>query len=105
MLPVVHAVFPVAHPAQWFSPVATLLFSLFYPATLFLHLLGMGSLADDGLVTLLEIRWQPGEVWAPLPFLGVYLLAALLAIRWKMGFLGTALLALGFGGRILWEWV
>lgn len=104
MLPVVHAVFPVAHPVQWLSPAATLIFTLFYPAAFLLHLLGLGALGDGGLEALFKVEWNAKEVWAPPEFLGFYLLVALGAIRWKALFWGTALLAFGFGGKILLEW-
>jgi len=56
MLPVVHTLFGVISTYQLFSPLLSLLFIPFYPFVIVLHLLGLGSLLDTGLLALFSMR-------------------------------------------------
>lgn len=55
MLPVVHGVFGVTSPFQLLSPLLSLLFILFYPFEMLLHLLGWGGLLDGWLLWLFAL--------------------------------------------------
>jgi len=95
MLPVAHAFFPTLSPWQWLSPVLSVLFTLFYPFSFLLHLLGLGGILDGILTALWNL---PGEsLHKTLPFwtLPPYLLLSLLAVRSRMALYGVFLFASG----------
>jgi len=83
MLPVVHLFFGTFSPFQWISPLLTILFSLFYPMAIVLHLLGFGGVADGALLALLEwpLPAHAAEVFTPLWFGAFFLLLSFLAVR------------------------
>jgi competence protein ComEC len=74
MLPIVHTVFPVTSGYQLLSPLLSLLFIPFYPLVMGLHLLGLGSLFDTGLLALFALPKSSTEsllpVWAILGYIG-----------------------------------
>ncbi|GIU00974.1 competence protein [Sulfurovum sp. TSL6] len=77
MLPIVHTVFPVMNGYQLLSPLLSLLFIPFYPCVMGLHLLGMGSLFDTGLLVLFALPKSSTEsllpIWAILGYIGISL--------------------------------
>ena len=79
MLPVVHSVFEKFTFYQLLSPLLSLLFALFYPAAILLHLIGQGSLLDPGMAWLFDTEMTRLELSVSLPFLLFYLLLSLLA--------------------------
>lgn len=80
MLPVVHFFFPLTTHAQLLSPVLSLLFTLFYPALLLLHLIGFGHLADGALLWALGLPIDAWQVFTPLWLLALYLALSIAAI-------------------------
>lgn len=77
MLPVVHMVFPLTTPLQLLSPFLSLLFSLFYPLSILLHLLGIGGVFDTSLLQLFMMNSSAKSVLLPFLFTGFYLLLSL----------------------------
>ena len=75
MLPIVHTVFPVTSGYQLLSPLLSLLFIPFYPFVMGLHLLGLGSLFDTGLLALFALPKSSTEsllpIWAVLGYIGI----------------------------------
>jgi competence protein ComEC len=75
MLPVVHTFFGVTSLYQLFSPLLSLLFIPFYPFVMILHLLGLGSLLDTGLLALFTLPKSSSEslipIWAILGYIGL----------------------------------
>ena len=67
-------------PLQLFAPLLSLLFVLFYPLSIILHLAGFGGVLDGALHFLLR---EPAFTRVEFPswLLGVYVLLSLLAIR------------------------
>lgn len=61
MLPIVHGIFGVTSAYQLLSPILSLLFIIFYPLVMFLHLVGYGDLFDSGLVWLFTLPENGGE--------------------------------------------
>jgi competence protein ComEC len=55
MNPIVHFFFPITSYEQLLSPILTLLFTIFYPLALVLHLLSLGDLFDPVLKTILSL--------------------------------------------------
>ena len=75
MLPVVHTLFGATTLYQLLSPLLSLLFIPFYPLVMVLHLLGLGSLMDAGLLALFALPTNSVEslfpVWAILGYIGI----------------------------------
>ena len=101
MLPVVHFFFPLTTHAQLLSPVLSLLFTLFYPALLLLHLIGFGHLADGALLWALNLPIGVWQVSTPLWLLTAYLVLSIAAIFHR--FIHYALM--GFlAGWLIWQY-
>ncbi len=75
MLPIVHTLFGVTSIYQLLSPLLSLLFIPFYPLVMGLHLLGLGSLFDTGLLALFALPKSSTEsllpVWAILGYITI----------------------------------
>ncbi|WP_353661888.1 ComEC/Rec2 family competence protein [Hydrogenimonas sp. SS33] len=86
MLPVVHTLFGTFAPSQLFSPLLTLLFTLFYPVAMALNLLGAGGLMDGMVMELLRYGAQVPAVTVTLPRWvgGLFVLLALFAVRFRV---------------------
>lgn len=96
MLPVVHMIFPIVTPLQLASPFLSLIFSAFYPLSIGLHLMGMGSIFDGVLLWLFTLE-SPVESMLVSPVYGVgYLLLSLLAVFSKWFFYLLFFIAFGF---------
>ncbi|WP_201352493.1 ComEC/Rec2 family competence protein [Hydrogenimonas urashimensis] len=85
MLPIVHLFFGTFALSQLLSPLWTILFTLFYPLAMGLHLLGLGGMADGMLLSLLH--WAQGasavSVQTPLWFALLFVLLSFAALRWR----------------------
>ena len=97
MLPIVHAVFATTSSYQLLSPIMSLLFVPFYPLAIFLHLVGMGSLFDNGLMYLLSLSTQGSEHILPLWIVFIYILLSIWAIWEKKLFYVVFVLASVYG--------
>lgn len=96
MLPIVHMVFPIVSPLQLLSPFLSLVFSIFYPLTIGLHLIGMGNLFDSWLLQLFSLKSPINHVVVA-PFYGIiYLLLSLMALYSRWFFYLLFLSAFGF---------
>lgn len=83
MLPIVHMVFPIVSPLQLGSPFLSLGFSLFYPTSIGLHLLGLGNIFDGVLLKLFILKSYSYN-FILTPFYGlIYLFLSLLSIYSK----------------------
>lgn len=79
MLIVAHAFFPMFSPYQLFSIPLGLIFIVFFPLSLFLHAVGLGSLLDNILSMPLTIPTI--SVPSPLWLLGAHLFLTILSAR------------------------
>ena len=86
MLPVVHAVFAVTSPFQLLSPILSVLFILFYPLSMLLHLLHLGGVFDVALLGLFSLPPAEEEHLLPLWAVAGYLLLSLAAICYRYAF-------------------
>jgi len=93
MIPIVHTLFFTLSPLQWLSPILSILFTIFYPLTLFLHIVGFGALFDGALIGLLNTQAPITLKALPFSFSLFYLFASLLAIRYNLAFRVTLILA------------
>ncbi|GAA7804485.1 ComEC/Rec2 family competence protein [Helicobacter pylori] len=94
MLIIAHAFFPMFSPYQLFSIPLGLIFIVFFPLSLFLHAVGLGSLLDDILSMPLTIPTI--SVPSPLWLLGVHLFLTILSTRFFKVYLSMNVLSMGF---------
>ncbi len=80
MLPVVHGFFGLTSSWQLLSPTLSLLFILFYPLVIGLHLIGWGGILDDSLLWLFDLPSSYQEHFLSLWVLFFYLLLSLASI-------------------------
>ncbi|WP_187935158.1 ComEC/Rec2 family competence protein [Helicobacter pylori] len=94
MLIVAHAFFPMFSPYQLFSIPLGLIFIVFFPLSLFLHAVGLGSLLDHVLSMPLTIPTI--SVSSPLWLLGAHLFLTILSARFFKVYLSMNVLSMGF---------
>ncbi|MFP6124805.1 ComEC/Rec2 family competence protein [Helicobacter pylori] len=94
MLIIAHAFFPMFSPYQLFSIPLGLIFIVFFPLSLFLHAVGLGSLLDRLLSMPLTIPTI--SVSSPLWLLGVHLFLTILSARFFKVYLSMNVLSVGF---------
>ncbi len=94
MLIVAHAFFPMFSPYQLFSIPLGLIFIVFFPLSLFLHAVGLGSLLDRILNMPLAIPTI--SVPSPLWLLGAHLFLTILSVRFFKVYLSMNVLSAGF---------
>ena len=82
MLPVIHLVFDKFTFLQLLSPLLSIVFSLFYPLELFLHMIGQGGLLDKMVLGLLKQDTTVYHVETPIWFFVLYVGVALW-FAWK----------------------
>ncbi|GAA9157746.1 ComEC/Rec2 family competence protein [Helicobacter pylori] len=94
MLIIAHAFFPMFSPYQLFSIPLGLIFIVFFPLSLLLHAVGLGSLLDPILNMPLTIPTI--SVPSPLWLLGVHLFLTILSARFFKVYLSMNVLSTGF---------
>ncbi|GAA8242767.1 ComEC/Rec2 family competence protein [Helicobacter pylori] len=94
MLIIAHAFFPMFSPYQLFSIPLGLIFIVFFPLSLFLHAVGLGSLLDSILNMPLTIPTI--FVFSPLWLLGAHLFLTILSARFFKVYLSMNVLSAGF---------
>ncbi len=94
MLIIAHAFFPMFSPYQLFSIPLGLIFIVFFPLSLFLHAVGLGSLLDPILNMPLAIPTI--SIPSPLWLLGVHLFLTILSARSFKVYLSMNVLSTGF---------
>ncbi|MGL2448920.1 ComEC/Rec2 family competence protein [Helicobacter pylori] len=94
MLIIAHAFFPMFSPYQLFSIPLGLIFIVFFPLSLFLHAVGLGSLLDHILSTPLTIPTI--SVSSPLWLLGAHLFLTIVSARFFKVYLSMNGLSMGF---------
>ncbi|WQV39984.1 ComEC/Rec2 family competence protein [Helicobacter pylori] len=94
MLIIAHAFFPMFSPYQLFSIPLGLIFIVFFPLSLLLHAVGLGSLLDRILNMPLTIPTI--SVPSPLWLLGAHLLLTILSARFFKVYLSMNVLSVGF---------
>ncbi|MFP6046690.1 ComEC/Rec2 family competence protein [Helicobacter pylori] len=94
MLIIAHAFFPMFSPYQLFSIPLGLIFIVFFPLSLFLHAVGLGSLLDRLLNMPLTIPTI--SIPSPLWLLGAHLFLTILSVRFFKVYLSMNVLSAGF---------
>jgi len=70
MLPVVHLIFSITSKLQLISPILSIIFTLFYPISLSLHLFGVGDIFDSMLLLLFNLKAETKDIYLN-PILGL----------------------------------
>lgn len=95
MLPIVHFVFDTFSFYQLLSPFLSMLFLLFYPLSLVLHVIDFGVILDNILTLFLSLHVETFSVVTPFWFLCGYVVLSLIAIRLQFLVFVLPLLSLG----------
>jgi len=85
--PITHYFFPTTSIEQLYSPLLSILFSLFYPISAVLHLFGFGSVLDSIMESFIYIKINSYEIFTVDWFFILYLLISFIAIVKKEAFL------------------
>ncbi len=94
MLIIAHAFFPMFSPYQLFSIPLGLIFIVFFPLSLLLHAVGLGSLLDHLLNMPLAIPTI--SISSPLWLLGAHLFLTIVSVRFFKVYLSMNVLSAGF---------
>ena len=99
MLPIVHTFFSVFTFLQLTTPLTSVVFIVFYPLGLFLHLINCGGILDTYLLSFLAVDARTYDLSFPWWILVVYVGVSLVAIRYRLALyacLGFAFFSLFF---------
>ena len=96
MLPIVHLVFPIVNLLQLTSPFLSLLFTIFYPLGMGLHLFGIGDIFDPLLLNLFTLKSNEYEFMVHFGYGIAYLLLSFLSVYYKWLFYMLFLVAFLF---------
>lgn len=94
--PIVHYFFGVTSWIQLLSPFTTMIFTIFYPLELFLHMIGVGNLLDSFLIDFINIKYQTKDIMTPFWFFMVYVFISFFSIWSKKAFIVLNILLVGF---------
>ena len=83
MLPIVHGIFSVTSIYQLLSPVLSLMFVVFYPLVMLLHILGWGAIFDTLLLSLFSLPSESQEHILPLWMVAFYGFVSIGAIWYR----------------------
>ena len=78
--PITHYFFATTALEQLYSPIVTILFTIFYPLSIFLHILNIGGLFDLYLENVTNLNIYSVEVFTPSWFLILYIMISLFSI-------------------------
>ena len=87
MNPIVHYFFTTTTLEQLLSPIFTLLFTIFYPFVALLHILQIGNLLDNLLLSLINYDLTPIDIETPFLFFLFYIVISVLSIFYKKIFI------------------
>jgi len=97
MNPIVHYFFGVSALEHLLSPLITLVFTLFYPLSIILHILNMGYFLDGILIEFINYNMQVKEIFTPFWLFISYILISLFSIFNKNAFILLNILFIIFG--------
>ena len=84
MIPNIHLLFFNFSYYQLLSPILSMLFIIFYPLEIFLHLIGFGNLVDFLLLKLFHFDIEMYQIETSLEFFSSYIIVSFLAIKYKI---------------------
>jgi len=77
MVPIVHMIFPLTSRLQLLSPIISLIFVIFYPISILLHLFGIGDIFDRELIWLFNLDTAVSSSTLPLSIGLLYILLSI----------------------------
>ncbi len=83
MLPVTHLFFTTVTINQLYSPILSLIFTIFYPLSIFLHLINLGNIFDTTLLALFELKSSIWDLKIPISYGVFYIILSIGAIYVK----------------------
>ena len=86
MIPIVHYIFYNFSYMQLFSPIISMVFIIFYPLSIFLHIFGFGGVFDRYLLDFFNLSFDKLYFKTSFWFLVLYILISLLSIYKKRVF-------------------
>ena len=98
--PIIHYFFPLTSLYQLFSPLLSLLFILFYPFVLFLHLINEGSFFDEYLLWILSYEVSTYNYDTNIYFLFIYIVFSFLSIKSRKAFIVLNILLFVFNIKV-----
>jgi competence protein ComEC len=100
MLPIVHVIFPLTSTLQLYSPLLSLTFTIFYPLSIILHIIGLGGLFDRWLWELFILDSSVVDIELDMGLGIVYMILSLGAVYSKVLFYLLLLTSFSFMGWI-----
>ncbi len=96
MLPITHSIFYITNIYQLTSPILSISFVLFYPISIFLHIIGYGGLFDEVLILLFNLPSSAisFDMVIPLDLFVIYLVVSIASIWSRLSFYLLVLLAI-----------
>ena len=82
-LPITHLFFTTISRTQLYSPILSLIFTIFYPLSIFLHLINLGDIFDNTLLTIFNIDSSTKDFKVPIVYGASYIVLSIGAIYSK----------------------
>ena len=100
MLPFIHSIFGMTSMYQLFSPLLSLIFIVFYPMVILLHLLNLGGMFDGLMIWLFSLPDVSTEHFLPVWLAVLYIILSLLSVGSRKFFYMLFGSALGYTGYL-----
>ena len=85
--PIIHYFFPITSFMQIISPILTILFSIFYPLELFLHIINYGDILDSFIISFFNINFLYYYTYINSYMFFLYIIFSILSIWFKFSFI------------------
>ena len=85
--PITHYFFGTLSKEQLYSPILTILFTVFYPLSILLHIFNRGGLFDDFLQSIINLNINSIEIFIPFWIFLFYIVISLFASSYKNVFI------------------
>ena len=79
-LPITHIFFTTISINQLYSPILSIIFTIFYPISMFLHLINLGNIFDNTLLTLFDLKSSIKDFKIPIVYGVSYIILSIGAI-------------------------
>ena len=94
--PIVHYLFGSVSLYQLLSPILTLLFTIFYPLSILLHLIGYGYIFDNYIQKVIDLELHNYEIFTPSGVMFIYLIISILGYKNRIIFILLNMILIGY---------